>query len=79
MNFLESFIVFWSAHGTKMLGSLSTFFSGLTSATALLAEGGHISTRTVAYIAAANIALGVWTVRRGFSNSKMAQAAEDPQ
>ena len=76
MKFLESLFLFWNSHGTKALGSLSTFFSGLTSAAALLAEGGHIGTRTVAYIAATNIALGVWTVKRGFSNSKTTEPQE---
>lgn len=77
MKTLEALIVFWASHGTKALGSLSTFFSGLTSAAALLTEGGHISTRTVAYIAAANIALGVWTVKRGFANSRVAAESSE--
>lgn len=67
MNTLEAVFTFWNKHGTKALGSLSTFFAGLQAAT--LVMGDILSPKQIAVVAGINAALGLWTVKRGFSNT----------
>lgn len=61
---MNDVIAFWSAHGTKILGTLATIVS-----TALLIEG-LIPDAQMKYWLFANALLGGATVKRGFTNTK---------
>jgi hypothetical protein len=74
MKSIEAFIAFWGKHGTKALGGAATFFAGLQAAIAVM--GNVFTPKTVAIVAGVNAALGIWTVKRGFSNSRAQDDAE---
>jgi len=54
----------WHGHGTKILGSSTSIVSGF------LVIPDLISQPHVKYWAAANVVLGVFTVGRGYTNTK---------
>lgn len=56
----------WVDHGTKILGTTTAILSGLIAIPDLV-PAGHVK-----YWAAANVVLGVITVKRGFTNSASA-------
>lgn len=55
---------YWAGHGTKLLGTASAIVAGLILVPDLIA------TAHMRWWQAANVILGVLTVRRGFDNSK---------
>lgn len=61
---MNAIIKLWRAHGTKILGFLSTIAAGFP-----LIDG-LISDEAKPYWAAANIVFGALTVQRGYRNSK---------
>jgi hypothetical protein len=73
MNSFESFLVFWGRHGTKVLGSVSTFLSGIQAA--MLVMDDIFTKREVAIVSGISVAFGAWTVKRGYSNTAAADEA----
>lgn len=54
----------WKSHGTKILGMASAIVAGFLTIPEL------IPAETAKYWHAVNVVLGVFTVQRGFTNSK---------
>lgn len=81
MNIFEQALAFWDKHGTKALGSFQTFLGGLQAAVLVMNPAPPaeplVPWKVMALVAGANAALGVWTVRRGFTNTAK-EASDGP-
>lgn len=73
---------FWTNHGTKALGTIATIVAGLQ--TGILAmtppppAAPFVPYKVMMLVAGLNAALGVWTVKRGFSNTQAAGNVAPP-
>lgn len=60
-------VKFWKEHGTKLLGAGQAIISGFA------AISGLIPPENLKWWLATNVVLGVFTVNRGFTNSRNSQ------
>lgn len=63
---MNALIQFWTAHGTKLLGTVQTIVAGF------IAIPGLITAANLPYWGAANVILAALTINRGFTNSRTA-------
>lgn len=71
MKYFNALASFWKLHGTKVLGTAATIVAGAQAGALVLDD--MLAPGTHKILAALNAALGVWTIKRGFSNSKSAE------
>jgi hypothetical protein len=62
---MKEILAYWDEHGTKVLGSAAAIVAALLVTPDLIPPG-----TATKILQAANIVLGVLTVRRGFTNSQ---------
>ena len=68
MKLIEAIRAFWHGHGTKILGTLQTFCAATLAAA--IAMQSLMPVKYQVMLAGLTAFLGVWTIKRGFYNSK---------